>query len=147
MFRFRLQKVLDLRTRQVDQQAVKLRESVLAMQKLRAEGDTLQSRITQLVCDCDRHRRTGQPINIWRMQTSFLSAQQDRLTALRRRERRAMREVDREREALIVVQRRKEVLERLAARKRQQWSQDQSRHERKELDEIGAIRAAIADKA
>ncbi len=147
MFRFRLQKVLDLRTRLVDQQAVRLQESIMAMQKLRAEGDALQARIDQLVCDCDRCRRAGQPIQIWRMQTAFLAAQQNRLATIRRRENRALRDVDREREALIAAQRRKEVLERLAARQRQQWSQEQMRRERKELDEIGAIRAALSDQA
>jgi len=147
MFRFRLQKVLDLRARQVDQEAVRLRVALTAQQDMAGQREALQSRIHSLVQQVGIEREAGQPLHMWSLQTSYLADQRRRLATLRDRERLAAENVHRQRERLREAQRRKEVLEHLAARQRRKWQLEQSRRERKELDEVGAIRAAVTSKA
>lgn len=147
MFRFRLQKVLDLRTRQVDQEAVQLRVALTAQQELAVQREALLSRLHSLVRQVGSEREAGQPLHMWSLQTSYLADQRRRLAALRHGERTAAENVVRQRARLREAQRRKEVLEHLSIRQRRKWQLEQSRQECKELDEVGAIRATVTSKA
>jgi flagellar FliJ protein len=142
MFKFRLQKVLDLRARQVDQEALRLRSFVQALRQLTEERRVLQLRIVDQTRQVGQQRQATQSLQLWTMQASYLEDQRRRLATLRNRENEAAESVDRQREKLCAAQRQKEVLENLATRQHQQWLSEQSRRERKELDEVGAQRAA-----
>jgi flagellar FliJ protein len=147
MFKFRLQKVLDLRARRVDQEALRLRGAIQALMQLAGEKEALQARIARLTKQAEQQRLAAQPLHLWTWQASYLEDQGRRLAAMRNSEQEAAEEVDRQREKLCAAQRQKEVLENLATRQRQQWLLEQSRRDRKELDEVGSIRAGNQGKA
>jgi len=142
MFRFRLQKVLEYRSRLVDQQSIRLQETTRTWQQIRNAGKKLAAEIAAMTRRDNQLRQAGQYVSFWSLQTGYLAAQKLRLADLRQRENRAADEVTRQREKLLAARRDREVLEKLALRQRQEWIQEQNRRERKEMDEVGATRAA-----
>jgi flagellar FliJ protein len=142
MFRFRLQKVLEYRSRLVDQQSVKLQEATRLWQHIQRAGERLAADIAAMTRRDHLLRQAGQSVTFWALQTGYLVGQKVKLADLRQQESEAAEEVARQREKLLAARRDKEVLEKLAMRHRQEWIREQNRRERKEMDEVGAMRAA-----
>jgi len=140
MFRFRLAKVLRYRSRLVDEQSRHLKEARLGLRRLQQEREVLQAEIEAVARRGDNFRRRGQMVQLWRYWTGYLAALRQRVGEVRGREEAAGAEVARQRERLLARQRDKEVLQKLAARQEAQWLMDQQRRERRQMDEVGAIR-------
>ena len=141
MFRFRLEKVLRYRRRLVDEQAGALKEAREILDRIRDERNRLEQEIARLVAEGDRVRRRTHDASLWRRQADFICSQEERLGLLGAREDEAARQVEEEREKLLEAHRDQQVLEKLEETQRAEWQREQGRLERKDLDEIGAIRA------
>ena len=146
MFRFRLERVLQHRQREVDARSREVAEAQLAVQRAES-GLAAASRRLHLSRAESAARRQGS-LDATELQRGL--AWQDELVA--RREAAAgvlaaaRGELAAAQERLQQAWRDREVLERLRQRQREEWEQEQARRERRALDEIGAIRSALAGR-
>jgi flagellar export protein FliJ len=142
MFRFRLEKVLRHRERQTEEQGRALKQAVTALQKLRERRRQLEERLEQLAAHGLAERARRPDVAAWRRRTGYLSLLRRQRQDLLDAEREAVALVESERELLLERHRAQEVLERLKQRQRTQWEYEQARRERKQMDEMGAVRAS-----
>ena len=144
MFRFRLERVLQHRQREVDSRS---RDVATAHADLQQAEATVADAVNQLQSYRAEvaARRLG---SLDAMTLQLNTAWQDELVTRRSAaetlvvERR--RTLETVQEHLQQAWRDREVLERLRQRQRREWEEDQARRERRALDEIGAIRSALA---
>lgn len=144
MFRFRLAKVLRWRERREDAEARALRQAREALRAARESRQAQERLIASLAAAGERQRRTDGDVTRWQLLAAYLTAQEERLRALRIREREAGAAVEQQRQRLLAAHREREVLTRLEERHRLAWEEQERRRERRELDEIGGQRAAAA---
>ncbi len=144
MFRFRLEKVLRYRSRLVDEQSKAVREAAekVAMLERRIAGLHAETKAQQE--RGLRVRQTEKNIDLWRRQTQFITGLRDQRILVEQELGLAEKELEIQRLQLVAVNRDKEVLERLKEKQHEAWQQEQRRRETKELDEIAAVRAAVA---
>ena len=147
MFRFRLERVLRHRQREVDARS---RDVAEAQERLQASEAAVNSAETAL----RRSRAEAAAMRSGRIdvgQLERLAAWHEELEA----QRIALEgEVGRDRELVAEAQNRleqawrdREILERLRERQKREWMVEEERRERRALDEIGAIRSALASRA
>jgi flagellar export protein FliJ len=141
MFRFRLDKVLRFRSRLVDREAQRLKEVTDALQAVIRRREDLQRDIAVVVREGEQERRAG-AVQLWRLRADYLRALQMRLAGLHGAERRARVAVEEQRRRLLEAHRRMLVLEKLKERQHAVWADEERRRERKQMDEVGAVRAA-----
>ena len=144
MFRFRLERVLQHRQREVDSRS---RDVATAHAQLQQAEATVADAVNQLQsyrAEVTARRQGSLDAMALQLSTTW----QDELVT-----RRSAAEdlVVESRRTLVTVQehlqqawRDREVLERLRQRQRQEWEEEEARRERRALDEIGAIRSALA---
>jgi flagellar export protein FliJ len=142
MFRFRLDKVLRYRSRLVDREAQRLKEAADALQAVIRRREDLQRSIAALIREGEEERRRGD-VQLWRLRADYLRALQARLTGLRGAERRARAAVEEQRRRLLEAHRRRLVLEKLKEHQHAAWAEQERRRERKRMDEVGGVRAAV----
>lgn len=139
-FRFRLQKVLDLRQRKVDTAAQEL-----AAAARRTAG--VARRIAQLDAEVDRlqqkaGRRTDSfPVHERIALNQWLAHQADRRGGLCVELSRVRAEEEERRREMTRAWQDVEVLKKLRERQRQHWQQEHAKRESREMDEIGVQRA------
>jgi flagellar export protein FliJ len=146
MFRFRLDKVLRHRRRLVDAAARDLAEATATMNAAQARVAETAERIADFVEAAARARQTDldpRRLVAERGYRDFLEAQKARHDADLAA---AVDQREGARERLVAAHRDQQVLERLEERQRQAWEGEQARRERRQLDEVGAIRAAAGGR-
>ncbi len=144
MFRFRLERVLRHRQRQVDARSREVAEAQAALQASEKAVGEAEAMLRRSQAEAASMR--GGRIDAG--QLGRLAAWHEELTA----QRVALEaEVDRDRQLVDDAQqnlqqawRDREILERLRERQKQEWIAEEARQERRALDEIGAIRSALA---
>jgi flagellar FliJ protein len=146
MFRFRLERVLQHRRREVDARSRDVAEALNHVQRA-------QDRRESVARDLQRHRHEGARQRLGHLDAGALqrlATWQDELSS---RVRACEEAVADARAALATAQARlqqawrdREVLERLRDRQRDEWRHEQARRERRALDEIGSIRSALAGR-
>ena len=143
MFRFRFARLLKYRQNIVEERAreVKAAAEDLAMTK-RSEQEALQQ-IVRLTRQCASGREQSPDAARQGLQADFLAAWRRDLDTLRQRQVDAAEALAAAQEGLVTAYRDQEVMEQLERRQRQTWETEQRRRERKLLDEIGSIRAAL----
>ena len=143
MFRFRFARLLKYRLSIVDERARAVKEAAefLAAAK-RSEQEALQQ-IVRLTRQCAQGREQSPDAERQRQQANFLTAWRRDLDTLRQRREEAATTLAVAQENLVAAYRDQEVLEQLERRQRSTWETEQRRRERKLLDEIGSIRAAL----
>ena len=143
MFRFRFASLLKYRLSIVDERARTVKEAAeyLAAAK-RSEQEALQQ-IVRLTRQCARVREQSPDAERQRQQSNFLTAWRRDLDTLRQRQEEAATSLAVAQENLVAAYRDQEVMEQLERRQRLTWETEQRRRERKLLDEIGSIRAAL----
>ena len=144
MFRFRLQKVWRFRCGVRDQEARRLQEKIKNWRDLRQHGQALERDIAALTRWGERSRQKGQNLQLWPLQTSYLAFRRQQLAEIHCREREAKQAVAAQRERLLAARQAVEVLEKLAAKQKQDWEIAELRRSRKEMDEIALQCAARA---
>jgi flagellar export protein FliJ len=140
-FRFRLEKVRKYRRLLVDRQAQAVAEAnrSVANLNLRLRGiDEDLQRLVSAPDSCTDGQVLVQDLLVKTRWLEHLRRQRDDL--LNQREQ-AGAELKKQRDLLSSVWRDLEVLDRLKERQRQQWLTEQGQQERRELDEIGQVRA------
>ncbi len=145
MFRFRLEKVLQQRRREVEARSREVAATRAVHARLLAAHD-------QAARDLQRHReaaasaRTAGALDAAALMRAgaWLDVRQVELVRLGEQVARAAAEVEAAQERLTAAWRDREVLERLRQRQHREWREEQARRERRALDEIGSIRAALA---
>lgn len=144
MFRFRLERVLQHRQRQVDARS---RDVAVAQADLQQAEATVADALVQL----RRYRAEVAARRRGELDAASLQQHTGWQDELVTRQSVAEARVEESRQQLATVQghlqqawRDREVLERLRQRQRQEWEQEEVRRERRALDEIGAIRSALA---
>ena len=143
MFRFRFASLLKYRLSIVDERARTVKEAAefLAAAK-RSEQEALQQ-IVRLTRQCASVREQSPDAERQRQQANFLTAWRRDLDTLRQRQEEAATSLAVAQENLVAAYRDQEVMEQLERRQRLTWETEQRRRERKLLDEIGSIRAAL----
>ncbi len=146
MFRFRLERVLQHRQREVDARS---RDVASAQRSLRDAEEELGRASRQLQqgraeIAAGRQGRMD-PIALqrgtaWQDELAARRLAAEQIVAL------ARKELATTQEHLQEAWRDREVLERLRQRQRQEWDLEQARRERRALDEIGAIRSALSGR-
>jgi flagellar protein FliJ len=143
MFRFRLERVLRHRQRQVDAWS---REVAAAERALRAAECEVQR--ARAVIDAQNEAAVSQrsgPVDVSGLQRDL--AWQDALhRELERRSRQAISAADdlaQARTRLEAAWRDREVLARLRERQREEWRREEARRQQREIDEVAGIRAAL----
>lgn len=144
MFRFRLAKVLSHRRRLVDAAARDVAAATAEAQAMQARAAAITQRIGDFVAaaaaarttDLDPRRLVAELGFRTHLERQRLQAEAAAVAAEAR--------LDVARRALIDAHRDQQVLERLEEKQRAQWAIDQMHRERRELDEVAAIRAAAA---
>jgi len=142
MFRFRLDKVLRYRSRLVEREAQRLKEAADALQAVIRRREDLQRSIATVMREGEQERRRGGDVRLWQLRADYLRALQLRLAGLRGAERRARAAMEEQRRRLLEAHRRRLVLEKLKERQHAVWADEERRRERKQMDEVGAVRAA-----
>ncbi len=142
MFRFRLDKVLRYRSRLVEREAQRLKEAADALQAVIRRREDLQRSIATVMHEGEQERRRGGDVRLWQLRADYLRALQLRLAGLRGAERRARAAMEEQRRRLLEAHRRRLVLEKLKERQHAVWADEERRRERKQMDEVGAVRAA-----
>ena len=144
MFRFRLERVLRQRHRQVDACSREVAEAEAALQGAARAVEEAARELQQ--CRRDSAAGLGGPLDARSLMRA--AAWQEELVArLRSREAvmaQAQQDTEAARTRLQQAWRDREAIERLRERHHEEWRQEEARRERRELDEIGAIRAALA---
>jgi flagellar export protein FliJ len=143
MFRFRLEKVRRYRARLVDERAAALKAAEERRRVLEDEARRLDAIIDHLVAEGEAERLTIQDVQLWRRRTAYLSHLRERREELAARIKEADRRVAEKRRELLDAHRTLKVLDKLREAQHRQWLVAQMRRERKELDEIGGIRAHL----
>jgi len=143
MFRFRLEKVLQQRRRVVDacSREVAAARSALAAAQATADAAARDLQASRQQAAAGRQGRLD-PQAMARM-LAWHDAQQARVRRLEDVVAAARIRTERAQERLEAAWRDREVLERLRARQEREWREEQARRERRALDEIGSIRAAL----
>jgi len=144
MFRFRLERVLQHRQREVDARS---REVAAIQRALQEREDRLAQAGRQLQqCRAELAARRHGELDPGALQRA--TAWQEELVTRRQTAEQdlaaARLDLNAAQERLQQAWRDREVLERLRQRQRQEWQQEEARRERRALDEIGAIRSALA---
>jgi flagellar export protein FliJ len=146
MFRFRLERVLQHRQREVDACS----RDVAAAQRALQEAEQELSWAVRDLARCRAEIAAGRQGRLDAAALQRATAWQDELVGRRTA---AEQSVAAARRGLVTAQgklqqawRDREMLERLRQRQRQEWEQEQARRERRALDEIGAIRSALAGR-
>jgi flagellar FliJ protein len=146
MFRFRLERVLQHRQREVDARSRDVATTQLAVQEAEAARIAADRQLQQCRADLAAGRQGRLDATALQRATAW----QDELVS---RCESAQENLESARRALIAAQERlqqawrdREVLERLRSRQRQEWQQEQERREQHALDEIGSIRSALAGR-
>ncbi|HOX26438.1 MAG TPA: flagellar export protein FliJ [Candidatus Krumholzibacteria bacterium] len=143
MFRFRLEKVLDHRQRELDARTLAVAQARAVVAAATRDVADANRELTQarLEAVAAREGRVD-PVELAR-----LLAWQERLVG---RKRQLEAKLVAGRQALVLAQERlqqawreREMLTRLRERQRLEWEQEEARRERRALDEIGAVRAAL----
>jgi flagellar FliJ protein len=148
MFRFRLEKVLQHRRRQVQARSRDVATARAALTRAQ-QAHTAAARDLQESREAvGASRRAGRldAVSLMRDGAWHDRREQD-LAQLALAVREAEQRVAAAQERLTDAWRDREVLERLRERQERQWQQEQARRERRALDEIGSIRAALAGAA
>jgi flagellar export protein FliJ len=146
MFRFRLDKVLRHRRRLVDAAARDLATATTAAQVAQARVAETAERIADFVEAAARARQTHLDPQRLVAETGFrdvLEAQRNRVEAELVA---ALGRLEAARERLVEAHRDQQILERLEEKQRRDWELEQVRIERRQLDEVGSIRAAAAGR-
>lgn len=146
MFRFRLERVLQHRQREVDTCS----REVARAQRLVQEAEAGVAAATRQLQQSRAEIAARRLVSLDREELQRACSWQDELV---RRQAVAEARLVSARQSMQAAQeklrqawRDREVLERLRSRQRQEWEQEQARRERHALDEIGAIRSALAGR-
>lgn len=144
MFRFRLERVLQHRQREVDARSRDVADALARVQEAEARRDAAAREL-------QRHRYEGARQRQGNLDAMTLQQQATWQDELAHRQQTCADAVSAARDTLAVAQQRlqeawrdREVLERLRDRQQGEWRQEQARRERRALDEIGSIRSALA---
>jgi flagellar export protein FliJ len=142
MFRFRLDKVLRHRRRLVDAASRDVAAAAAAAQAARERAAEVARRLEDFIETAARARLTDLDPQRLGAECRF----RDVLEAQRSRSEAdivaALALLEEARDRLVEAHRNQQILERLEAKQRQDWELEQVRLERRQLDEVGAIRAA-----
>lgn len=137
-FRFRMEKVLDHRQRILDEKSRAVGEAARSVSVLAARAEEIRRDISFLLAGGRETAAAPQQMRQRRLWLDFLGE-----TLVRREEELAQAEsvLAERRKLLTAAWRDREVLRKLKARQKEDWEQEQRRRERRELDEIGQVRA------
>jgi flagellar FliJ protein len=143
MFRFRLQRVLEVRRREVEARSreVAQAQAVLAAAR-RAEDEAARDLQRGRQRQAEARQGTLDPTALARF-GQWQDAQQRRLQGLQAGTAAAREQVGMAQTRLQAAWKDREVLERLRERQHREWQQEQARRERRTLDEVASIRAAL----
>jgi len=148
MFRFRLEKVLQQRRRELETRSREVASRRAVHTRARAAHDQAARDLQQGreaaaaargsgALDATALARTG----------AWFDARQAELQRLAENVARTAADVKEAQARLTIAWQDREVLERLRDRQHQEWREEQARRERRALDEIGSIRAALSRTA
>jgi flagellar FliJ protein len=141
MFRFNLEKVLQVRKRLVDDEARKL-------QSIEAAAHALEHENAAMAAQCsDAGRRVqagGFDLRRHQLLAGYVAGRQRLMQANEARIATIRTEADRQREILLQVQRDKAVLENLRDRQREAWAEEERRREQKLMDEVASRRSVLS---
>jgi len=138
-FRFRMEKVLDHRQRILDEKSRAVGEAARTVSVLAARAEEIRRDISFLLAGGQETAAADpQQMRQRRLWLDFLGE-----TLVRHEEELAQAEsvLAERRKLLTAAWRDREVLRKLKARQKEDWEQEQRRRERRELDEIGQVRA------
>jgi flagellar export protein FliJ len=147
MFRFRLERVLQHRCREVDARSREVAAAQHVLQEAEQRRDEAQRQLLQCRADSAARRQEGLDATALEQAAAWQQELAARCRACEELVAGARRNFAAAREGLQQAWRDREVLERLRERQRLEWEQEQARRERRALDEIGAIRAALAERS
>lgn len=143
MFRFRLERILLHRQRQVD---TRTREAALATTRLQAAQMAAARIACELECSwrqaAEDSRRGTDAVALGR-QLAWHEALCARSRELEEAVEHARAELASAQQCLQEAWQAREVLQRLKERQRQQWASEAARRERRTMDEISSIKAAL----
>ncbi|MBD3221081.1 flagellar export protein FliJ [bacterium] len=143
MFRFRLERVLRHRQRQVDARSRDVADAERVLRQ--AEAAVQEAREAIAVQNEAAARQRSGPVDVSGLQRDL--AWQD---TLHRELENTLERADRAREDLAAARARleaawrdREVLEKLRERQREEWRREEARRQQREIDEVASIRAAL----
>ncbi len=148
MFRFRLEKVLQHRRREVEARSREVASRREVHARARAAHEQAARELQQAREAAAAARGQG-PLDAAALARTgaWFDARQAELHRLAEHVAGAAADVEAAQERLTTAWQDREVLERLRDRQHRDWRQEQARRERRALDEIGSIRAALARPA
>ncbi len=140
MFRFRLERVLKHRRRIVDEEARRLQELAIALNRTLATKQAWLADIEEAGLAAHRSRTEHIDLGLERSAAAFVEGRRRMLEDLSGEERQRRDAVEAQRRILVGAQREVSVLEKLEERQRAEWELENRRREQKELDEIAGRR-------
>jgi len=141
-FRFRLEKILRLRHRKVEERGRQVREAAELLAACEERIAAARAEIAEIYAT-PAGRRDGAADLAWlRQRADWLTRLREVRDELEEAGQAAAVRVDQARARLLAAHRDEEILERLKQRQQEAWRQEQARRERKLLDEVAAVRAA-----
>lgn len=140
LFRFRLQKYLDLNKEQEDAKRLKLHSAQLVYKKESGKLESIDSKIESTVDYTKTARQNQLNIEMMLLAESYYHVLLEQRAVQATMVENAQQQVTAEQKVLISIQRRRKMLERLKGKKWEAYYQGLLQEEQKELDEIGRVR-------
>jgi flagellar FliJ protein len=144
MFRFRLERVLQHRQREVDSRSREVATAHADLQQAEATVADALGQLQRYGAEVAARRQGSLDATSLQRNTAWQGELVTRRSAAEVLAAESRRRLATVQEHLQQAWRDREVLERLRQRQRQEWEQEEARRERRALDEIGAIRSALA---
>ena len=144
MFRFRLERVLQHRQREVDSRSRDVATAHADLQQAEATVADAVDQLQRYRAEVAARRQGSLDATSLRRNTAWQGELVTRRSTAEAVVAESRRMLATEQEHLQQAWRDREVLERLRQRQRQEWEEEQAGRERRALDEIGAIRSALA---
>jgi flagellar export protein FliJ len=140
LFRFRLQRYLDLNKEQEDAKRLKLHRVQLVYKEESAKLGLIDSKIEGVVDYTKTARQKQLNIEMMQLAESYHHSLLEQRAMQASIVENALQQVTEEQKMLISIQRRRKMLERLKGKQWEAYYQGLLQEEQKELDELGRIR-------
>ncbi len=139
-FRFRLEALLSMRERQQEMAESQLSRVLGRLRDCREAMDILENRLSKARNQLASGIERGITASEYSAHSNNISALEARLEEFRKEETRLRMEANRARHNLKVAHRERELVDKLKARKYEEWLSEEQQREQNEADDLSTIR-------